>query len=158
MRLNLLITWACTYHQLTSPYQGSKLNGCIRAQICHVWYVYFLSLYRNKKDDIPLKVLLEGLNANIDKENVSKFNVNRGHLWDCSLRGFRRSSFSPHKRLSVHFTDDVGTMEGAIDEGGPRREFLRLLTKALQSNHNIFDGQIDCRLLRMSASGEKILF
>ncbi|XP_039620434.1 G2/M phase-specific E3 ubiquitin-protein ligase-like [Polypterus senegalus] len=36
--------------------------------------------------------------------------------------------------MSIKFTDDAGHSEGAVDIGGPRREFLRLLMRYLQSS------------------------
>jgi hypothetical protein len=37
--------------------------------------------------------------------------------------------FNLRARLSVRFADDDGYNEGAVDAGGPRREYLRLLVK-----------------------------
>ena len=41
--------------------------------------------------------------------------------------------------------DDVGQSEGAIDAGGPRREFLSLLVEHLQ-NSPLFIGDAFCKL------------
>ena len=35
--------------------------------------------------------------------------------------GLIRKSYSPDNNVSVKFTDDSGTSEGAIDLGGPKR-------------------------------------
>jgi len=70
--------------------------------------------------------ILQQLGNVIDDDDVATFNVCRSRLWDCVRRGMRRSSFSPHKRVSVVFTDVCGTGEGAVDDGGPRREFFTL--------------------------------
>ncbi|PIK45346.1 putative G2/M phase-specific E3 ubiquitin-protein ligase-like [Apostichopus japonicus] len=96
-----------------------------------------------------LKVLAEA----IDSQASSRFNVNRAKVWECAVRGFKRLPFEPTKCLSVHFTDRMGSMEGAVDEGGPRREFLRLLAKALQ-NSPIFEGSMERLSLSLNASGE----
>lgn len=102
--------------------------------------------------DVPLVKILADLGSVIDREDSFRLNVNRAAVWDCALRAFNRSSFSPCKRLSIHFTDSVGMMEGAVDEGGPRREFLRLLSKALQRSM-VFDGQQERRVLSMNSQG-----
>ena len=41
-----------------------------------------------------------------------------------------RKRFSPYNRISIKFADNEGNSEGAVDVGGPKREFLRLVVKA----------------------------
>ena len=53
----------------------------------------------------------------------SLINISRSNLWESAVRGFNRKSFSPTKKISVKFMDDIGQPEGAIDAGGPRRSF-----------------------------------
>lgn len=69
-------------------------------------------------------ILQQLASANIENENISKFNICRSNICDGIFRGMTRKSFSPNKKLSVKFTDDVGLSEGAVDMGGPMREFL----------------------------------
>ncbi|MGH0189678.1 UNVERIFIED_CONTAM: hypothetical protein FKN15_037320 [Acipenser sinensis] len=38
-----------------------------------------------------------------------------------------RPNFSPTKQMDIKFTDNEGISEGAVDLGGPKREFLRLV-------------------------------
>ena len=52
---------------------------------------------------------------------------NRSSVWEGALRSFKRSSFDPRKTIFVNFADGAGIDEGAVDSGGPKREFLRLL-------------------------------
>ena len=52
----------------------------------------------------------------------------------------------------MKFTDDIGTAEGAVDEGGPRREFLRLLMQQVTMSH-IFEGPPEARNLSLNNSG-----
>lgn len=52
------------------------------------------------------------------------------------LKGER---FNPGARLDVIFVDDSKAAEGAVDGGGPTREYLRLLLKAVQQS-SIFEG------------------
>ena len=46
-------------------------------------------------------------------------------MWDGTIRGLKRKSFSPHK-ISVQSCDDIGNSEEAIDMGRPKREFFHL--------------------------------
>lgn len=76
------------------------------------------------KTSWSLQAILEQLALEINEDKISKFNISRSHLWEGDLRGLRRKSFSPDNKVSVKFTDDSGTSEGAIDLGGPKREFF----------------------------------
>ena len=40
----------------------------------------------------------------------------------------------------MKFADDMGTSEGAVDQGGPTREFLRLAVKEMYDTSGIFKG------------------
>ncbi|CAL8234386.1 unnamed protein product [Boreogadus saida] len=63
-----------------------------------------------------------------------------------SLQAFRRRRFNPEARLDVVFVDSEQTSEGAVDGGGPTREYLRLLMKAIHQS-SIFEGpETDKRL------------
>lgn len=66
--------------------------------------------------------------------------------------GFRRSSFSEKSDLLVKFSDDAGSFEEGIDNGGPKREFLTLLMSQLQSRP-IFEGPPESRYLVYNATG-----
>ena len=87
-----------------------------------------------------VKEILESLASVIDESSISKFNISRNHLWESAKRGFNRKTFSPAKKMSVKFTDDLGASEGAVDLGGPRRELLTLLLQYLR-NSSIFVGE-----------------
>lgn len=43
---------------------------------------------------------------------------------DGAVRAFARRGFTPGAKLSIVFMDDFNQAEGAVDEGGPKREFL----------------------------------
>lgn len=45
-------------------------------------------------------------------------------MWDGASRAMGRSNFAPEKTVDVKFTDDYGISEGAVDNGGPTREFF----------------------------------
>ena len=81
-------------------------------------------------------------------------NIRRGHIWEDSCRSLTRKRFDPRARISVCFADDFGNNEGAVDVGGPRREFLRLLVKAVNENSGIFVGPENRRVLAPYAYGK----
>lgn len=85
----------------------------------------------------PLEVLND-LAAQINAGCLSKFNIARNFMWEGAKRAVSRKAFSPANKVSVKFTDDSGTSEGAIDWGGPMREFFTLI---LQYIH---DSQLMC--------------
>ena len=60
----------------------------------------------------------------IDEGHINYFNINRGNVLDGAIRGLNRTTFKETGRINVKFADDVGKTEGAIDCGGPTREFL----------------------------------
>lgn len=99
------------------------------------------------------KDILQELAMQIQPNNISRFNINRRNVWDGACRGFRRSTFSPSNTLLVKFTDDSGLSEEAADQGGPRREFLRLLMDAIQ-NSSIFEGPPTARILTLDSRGK----
>ena len=55
-------------------------------------------------------------------------------MWEGAKRGLARKSFSPSNNISVKFSDDQGSAEGAVDLGGPTREFLTLVIEWLASS------------------------
>ena len=75
----------------------------------------------------------------INEDKIFKFNISRSHLWEGALRGHKRKSFSPESKVSVKFTDDSGTPEGAVDLGGPKREFFTLVMEWMM-NSQLFCG------------------
>ena len=64
-----------------------------------------------------------------------------------------RKRFSTLHRVSVKFADNEGKSEGAIDVGGPKREFFRLLVKAANEDSGIFIGPEGCRSLYPNSFG-----
>ena len=99
-------------------------------------------------------ILQQLASANIENENISKFNICRSNICDGIFRGMTRKSFSPNKKLSVKFTDDVGLSEGAVDMGGPMRELFTLSVEAILSS-KLFCGQEHSRLLSYDAKALK---
>ena len=106
---------------------------------------------------IDLQTILKKLVSKVD-DNFSptsnQINVCRDNVLLCSLRAFKRKSFDPEAKLDVVFVDEDDNGEGAVDEGGPTREYLRLLMRAVHQS-NIFDGHEKDRQLRHGIQGKK---
>lgn len=75
--------------------------------------------------------VLVDLASQIQSNRRCKFNINRSAVLDGAVRGFKRLSYNPTFQMHIKFSDDLGMEEEAVDLGGPRREFLRLLMEAL---------------------------
>ena len=84
-------------------------------------------------------------------------NVRRNFVWEdtCALLGRKR--FNPRATVSVKFSDDDGNAEGAVDAGGPRREFFRLLLHAANEKAAIFQGPLHRRVLFPNSAGELVI-
>ncbi|XP_038158564.1 G2/M phase-specific E3 ubiquitin-protein ligase-like isoform X2 [Cyprinodon tularosa] len=108
-------------------------------------------LSETSSKSLPVKDILEELSKNIDTGMHCKFNINRSAVLDGAIRGFKRISYNPHYSMNVKFSDDFGKNEEAIDLGGPRREFLRLLIEAL-SMSPMFEGPEECKHLAMNST------
>ena len=101
--------------------------------------------------------ILSSLQSAVGGEHgVVKFNISRFHLWDTARMTFSRASYSPHCAMSVKFMDDIGVSEGAVDHGGPRREFLQLLMEHLATESPLFTGPTDGRHLSIIDKGGAI--
>lgn len=53
--------------------------------------------------------ILRELASVVEEEQISTFNICRSRFWDGLRRGMKRKAFSASKRISVVFTDSVGT-------------------------------------------------
>ena len=94
----------------------------------------------------------------MDVDKHSYINVRHSHIWEDACRYLSRKKFDAKAVISVKFADDDGSSEGAIDAGGPRKEFLCLLLKAANEQSGIFQGKLDERVLFPNASGKADCF
>ena len=93
--------------------------------------------------------ILDDLATQIDNSSISKLNISRTYLWEGTKRALSRKSFSPKNKVSVKFMDDIGNSEGAVDLGGPMREFFTLVIQWIvdspmfcgQENHKFISCQ-----------------
>ncbi|XP_057183740.1 G2/M phase-specific E3 ubiquitin-protein ligase-like [Triplophysa rosa] len=90
--------------------------------------------------EVSIKQILEELSTKINSNQNCKFNINRASVLDGAIRGFTRLSYNPNNRMVIRFSDDKGKFEEAVDPGGPRREFFRLLLVALMQS-SMFEGK-----------------
>ena len=90
------------------------------------------------QENTTLREILHNLSSVIRESEISKFSISRNHIWEGAKRALNRKSFNPQNRISVKFTDDMGISEGAIDLGGPAREFFTLVTERLLNSHLFF--------------------
>ncbi|XP_046863385.1 G2/M phase-specific E3 ubiquitin-protein ligase-like [Xenia sp. Carnegie-2017] len=94
-----------------------------------------------------MAILLE-----IDEESRSFINVRRSQIWVDSCRHLNKKKFNPKAAVSIKFADSHGGNEGAVDAGGPRREYFRLLLRAVNLEAGIFCGPEDNRVLFKNAT------
>ena len=105
----------------------------------------------------PLSGILQGLKETVESSSaislISLINVRRSAVLEDACRHIQRKKFNPSARISVRFADDSGSSEGAVDAGGPRREFLRLLLKSINEDSGIFVGPLHSRILQANSAG-----
>ena len=94
--------------------------------------------------------VLTELSEQVDHSNITKFNVIRNNIFESAKRALNRKRFNPCHKTSVKFTDDVGSSEGAVDLGGPKREFFTLLLHNLLFESPLFFGHPHSRFLSLS--------
>ena len=92
----------------------------------------------NTMQNVTLKEILRNLSETLTYDEISKFNISRNHIWEGTKRALNRKSFQPRNKISVKFTDNIGASEGAVDLGGPAREFFTLVTEWLVNSQLFF--------------------
>ena len=101
--------------------------------------------------EITVDEILRKLAMKIDMDSISKFNISRNFIWEGTKRALSRKSFSPNNKVSVKFTDDVGKSEGAVDMGGPMKEYFTLVTQWILTSH-LFCGSDHAKFISYQAS------
>ena len=77
-----------------------------------------------------------------EEENAQRIVVRRKHVWDDTVRKLK-GGLDANKPIKLSFIGDV-----AVDEGGPRREFLALLMRSIADNNSLFQGKLSQRIPR----------
>uniref|UniRef100_A0A8C1B7G6 HECT domain-containing protein n=1 Tax=Cyprinus carpio carpio TaxID=630221 RepID=A0A8C1B7G6_CYPCA len=85
-----------------------------------------------------------------DRHTSNMINACRDDIYGSAKRAFTRRLFDPYKPLGVVFMDLGNNAEGAVDDGGPTREFCCLLMKDIQ-NRCLFEGPDHSKLLALDS-------
>jgi hypothetical protein len=112
-------------------------------------------IFSSTREDIK-EILKEHVANVMNETDVTRnlINVRRSNVLVDGLTKMSRASFVPSRKLSVKFADDVGQSEGAVDLGGPTREFLRLSVRELFES-SMFAGEPGSRVLVPNVKGIK---
>ena len=95
--------------------------------------------------DLPVSTLLQEHKICYmpqSQDDVQRIVVRRRHIWSDTVRKLK-GGLDVNKHIKVSFVGDV-----AVDEGGPRREFLTLLMRDMAGNNSLFQGKLHQRLPR----------
>jgi len=87
-----------------------------------------------------------------DRSKVVRINVSRATIWDGAIRAFNRPSYTAHHQHLIRFSDDDGASEGAVDQGGPLREFFRLIFIYLFGSR-LFSGPLMAKNITLDVQG-----
>ncbi|MEQ2308311.1 hypothetical protein AMECASPLE_027000, partial [Ameca splendens] len=105
---------------------------------------------------IPVERIVEQIASRVNDEGTVRFNIVRRNVWDGASRAMGRSNFAPEKKVDVKFTDDYGISEGAVDNGGPTREFFRLCLHEIKDRIGIFEGPSNSKILTCNSKAMKV--
>ena len=109
-------------------------------EMCSDGAVEMSALSEDDAQTPTIEAVVTELAQQVDLSNITKFNVVRANLFDSAKRALNRKRFDPCHKVSVKFMDDVGSSEGAVDLGGPKREFFTLLLHSLLYESPLFFG------------------
>ena len=76
-----------------------------------------------------------------DSEDVRRVAVRRKHILQDTLDTLKRIPWKATKYIKVTFVGEPG-----VDDGGPRREFFRLLLESIGRNNMYFQGAVRRRI------------
>lgn len=120
--------------------------------------LYCITVYYCFSDSrMTLERIMEQIGSRVNNDSIVRFNIIRRNVWDGTSRAMGRSNFSPEKKVDVKFTDDYGTSEGAVDNGGPTREFFRLCLHEIKDKIGIFEGPPNAKVLTCNSKGTLLI-
>lgn len=95
--------------------------------------------------------LLQAHSERVITSGTRQIYISRANVWTTALRVFKRPSFAEScDKLYITFTsDEHDAVEDAADFGGPRREFFRLLGKAIFQDSGAFAGTPRLNMLHL---------
>ena len=92
----------------------------------------------------------------MDQDNcpiVDVINVHRGNVLNSSLFAFQRKNFNAGAKMDVAVVDVESKVEGAVDQGGPSREYYRLLMRDIRDSA-ILEGPEGAKRLSLEVQGK----
>ena len=107
-----------------------------RYQLTHLLCVLCRNADTGENTEQPLSQIIRHHKDRVlfgDKEEVSLICVRRNHLWADSVVQFLKKSFDPRKSIRIIFHG-----EEAVDGGGPRKEYFRLLCRSIREESGAF--------------------
>lgn len=124
----------------------------VNFEVCTIMHPGCRLLFVFSDNNVSLQSILAEICSNeIQLETRSYMNVRHSHLRTDSCRHFKKSKFSP--KAVVKFANSTGSSKGAVDAGGPRREYFRLLIRAVNLEAGVFCGPDDSRVIFPNATG-----
>jgi hypothetical protein len=131
------------------------MSICLANMSIHIPISISTRIFSSTREDIK-EILKEHVANVMNETDVTRnlINVRRSNVLVDGLTKMSRASFVPSRKLSVKFADDVGQSEGAVDLGGPTREFLRLSVRELFES-SMFAGEPGSRVLVPNVKGIK---
>ena len=101
-------------------------------------------------DGMSVQTVLQRQRAKVlpvDRYHYQRIYVRRKHVWEDTLNAFK-SGLDFGKYIKVTF---AGTP--AVDDGGPLREFLRLMMGSIAMNNMLFQGESTLRVPTCNVAG-----
>lgn len=129
-----------------------SVGGLLPLRLVYFFTVFFFVCVCFS-DVQSLERILEQIVTRVNNDSTVRFNIIRRNVWDGASRAMGRSNFSPEKKIDVKFTDDYGISEGAVDNGGPTREFFRLCLCEVKDKLGIFEGPPNAKVLTCNSKG-----
>ncbi|XP_049325554.1 uncharacterized protein LOC111196328 [Astyanax mexicanus] len=148
-----IATPATPTHSISSPLEPVPILSPT-LEVDHDLDDHFMS------DGIDVSDLLNVLRSQIDFgtcPSANLINVCRDDIMACAVRAFERPLFDPMKKIDIIFVDDWDMSEGAVDDGGPTREFSRLLMQAIKES-SLFEGPENEKHLSLDSHGEYLAY
>ena len=105
-----------------------------------------------------IKGIIAAFSAQAVNGPVRRMVVSRSNVWDSSVQLWTMPNFKNRKgELLVKFVGDYSGTEPSIDQGGPRREYFRLLLKAILVQSGIFStgklaDEVSCFVVQVCAA------
>ena len=114
--------------------ENAPLLLCFLIEILY-FRIFFTTLYRSTKAIVQKMRSCHLPDNCFSDDSTIILQVRRKKIWKDTLRAVKQPNFSSRKWLKVEF---IG--EAAIDDGGPRREYLRLGMREVNLNNTLFQG------------------